>query len=231
MIVEIDFWADYGHFSHPATIYSSLTYPIPPKTAVMGFLGAVGGLASIEEYRFLNKIQYSVKINQIEGKANYCFNGVKDALPSVKNYQQNIKQRKQFYRELLINPSYKLFIDFSACLEESKAIIENLKNHIALFQPYMGINLCLANFEFISEHSSILKKNNDFISIDSFVTLGTKFEIEFDKNYSDIRMATLIEEERIFGGFSDLLVELNGREILAKPKEYIFIDNYNLIFV
>lgn len=231
MIIEIDFWADYGHFSHPATIYSSLTYPIPPKTVVMGFLGAVGGLASIEEYKFLNSIRYSVKINQIEGKENYCFNGVKDALPSVKNYQQNIKQRKQFYRELLINPSYKLFIDFSECLEESKVIIENLKNHIALFQPYMGINLCLANFEFIAEHSSIVKQSNDFIPIDSFVTLGTKFEIEFDKNYSDIRMATLIEKERVFGGFSDLLVELNGRAIFAQPKEYVSINNYNLIFV
>ncbi|KIM05661.1 MAG: hypothetical protein KU29_09815 [Sulfurovum sp. FS06-10] len=231
MIIEIDFWADYGHFSHPATIYSSLTYPIPPKTAVMGFLGAVGGLASIEEYKFLNVIQYSVKINQIEGKANYCFNGVKDALPSIKNYQQNIKQRKQFYRELLINPSYKLFIDFSACLEESKEIIENLKNHIALFQPYMGINLCLANFEFISEHSSQVKQGSDFIAIDSFVTLDTKFEIEFDKNYSDIRMPMYIEEQRIFGGFSDVLVELNGKVILAKPKEYISIDNYNLMFV
>jgi hypothetical protein len=95
----------------------------------------------------------------------------------------------------------------------------------------MGINLCLANFEFISEHSSQVKQGSDFIAIDSFVTLDTKFEIEFDKNYSDIRMPMYIEEQRIFGGFSDVLVELNGKVILAKPKEYISIDNYNLMFV
>ena len=231
MIIEIDFWADHGHFSHPATIYSSLTYPIPTKTAIMGFLGAVGGLDSVLSYQFLNEIRYSIKINRIEGKSNYCFNGVKDALPSVKAQQQHIKQRKQFYRELLIEPSYKLFIDFSACIEESKEIIENLKNHIALFQPYMGINLCLANFEFIAQHEDSIQQNSEYLAIDSFITLDMKFEIEFDKNYSDIRMPLSVEEGRVFGRFRDCLVELNGNSILAKPKQYSRVGSYNLVFL
>lgn len=232
MIIELDFWADYGHFSHPATIYSSLTYPIPPKTTVMGFLASVGGLSSIEEYQFLNKIRYSCIINRLDGKENFCFNGIKDALPSIKNTQQHIKQRKQFYRELLVNPRYKIFIDFSNCLEESKPIIENLKNHISLFQPYMGINLCLANFEFIAEHQVSVIENSENIAIDSFVTLDTNFEIEFDRNYSDVRMANSIESERVFGGFINLLVELTGKSILANPKEYLLIDDkYKLIMI
>ena len=231
MIIEFDLWADYGHFSHPATIYSSLTYPVPPKTTIMGFLASVGGLNSVEEYAFLNKIRYSCVINRLDGKENFCFNGVKDALPSIKNNQQHIKQRKQFYRELLVNPRYKIFIDFSACLEESIKIIENLKNHISLYQPYLGINFCLANFEFVAEHQPKITSTNQSVSIDSFVTLDTAFEIEFDKNYSDIRMATTVEEGRVFGGFSDLLVELSGKTILAKPKEYVEIDNYKLIMI
>ncbi len=230
MIIEIDFWADYGHFSHPATIYSSLTYPIPPKTAIMGFLGAIGGLSNVLTYQFLNDIKYSVKINHIQGKANYCFNGVKDALPSIKNHRQTIKQRKQFYRELLIAPSYKLFIDFSACQKESVVIIENIKNHRSLYQTYMGINLCLANFEFIGEHIGEQIQNEKFISIDSFITLDTEFEIEENKNYSDIRIPLTIEEERTFGRFNDFLVELGGNPILAKPKEYTKVNSYNVIF-
>ncbi|MEA1920547.1 MAG: CRISPR-associated protein Cas5 [Campylobacterota bacterium] len=231
MIIEIDLWADYGHFSHPATIYSSLTYPIPPKTAIMGFLGAVGGFSDSSEYQFLNAIQYAVKINSIKGKANYSFNGVKDALPSIKHHTQMIKQRKQFYRELLIQPNYKLFLDFSACEEESRHIIDNLKAHRSLYQPYMGINLCLANFEFISEHQSQPIINNAFISIDSFVPLETSFEIEPNKNYSDIRIACQIEAERTFGNFTDLLVELNGNTILAQPNHYTQVKNYKLILI
>lgn len=231
MIVELDFWADYGHFSHPATIYSSLTYPIPPKTTLMGFLASVGGLNSVEKYGFLNKIKYSCIIHRLDGKENFCFNGIKDALPSIKNGQQNIKQRKQFYRELLVSPHYKIFIDFSACLNESKQIIENLKNHISLYQVYMGINLCLANFEFIAEHKVKVITNDENVAIDSFVTLDTSFEIEFDKNYSDIRMANTIEKDRVFGEFNDLLVELSGKTILANPKEYLLVNDYKLIMI
>jgi len=229
MIVEVDFWADFGHFSHPATIYSSLTYPIPPKTAVIGFLAAVGGLRDISEYRFLNDIRYAVKINQLKGKANYSFNGVKDALPSVKGIVQRVKQRKQFYRELLVEPSYKLFIDFSGCLTQSEQIINNLKTHRALFQPYMGINLCLANFCFIDEHKPVTIQNDAFVPIDSQVPLDVLFEIETDKNYSDIRIPMFVEEERTFGGFSDFLVELSGKTILAKPLEYVKAGSCNLI--
>jgi len=231
MIIEFDFWADYGHFSHPATIYSSLSYPIPPKTTLMGFLASVGGLNSVKEYEFLNKIKYSCIITNLDGKENFCFNGVKDALPSIKNTQQHVKQRKQFYRELLVNPKYKVFIDFSACLDESWQIIENLKNHISLYQAYMGINLCLANFEFIAEHKSQLIINDKSVAINSFVTLETSFDIEFDKNYSDVRMANTIEKDRVFGGFSDLLVELGGKTILANPKEYWLVNNYKLTMI
>ena len=229
MIAEVDFWADFGHFSHPATIYSSLTYPIPPKTAVIGFLAAVGGLRDVSEYRFLNDIKYAVKINRLKGKANYSFNGVKDALPSIKGTIQRVKQRKQFYRELLVEPSYKLFIDFSTCPEQSKAIIDNLKDHKSLFQPYMGINLCLANFQYIDEHKPETIANDTFIPVDSQVPLDVPFEIETDKNYSDIRIPMFVEEERIFGGFSDFLVELSGKTILAKPQTYTKAGPYNLI--
>ena len=229
MIIEVDFWADFGHFSHPATIYSSLTYPIPPKTAVIGFLAAVGGLHDVREYQFLNNIKYAVKINHLKGKANYSFNGIKDALPSIKGTLQRVKQRKQFYRELLVEPSYKLFIDFSACDERSETIMQNLKEHKSLFQPYMGINLCLANFRYIGEHKAETVTNDTFVPMDSQVPLDIPFEIDTDKNYSDIRIPMFVEEERIFGRFSDFLVELNGKTILAKPQTYTKAGSYNLI--
>lgn len=231
MVLEVDFWADYGHFSHPATIYSSLTYPIPPKTTVMGFLGAVGGLEGAGAYGFLNSLKYAVKINRIAGKTNYSFNGVKDALPSIKQGRQTIKQRKQFYRELLIAPSYKLFLDFSSCLEEAKGIIDNLKAHRSLYQPYMGINLCLANFECRAEHDAGIVENAEYVAVDSCIPLDTPFEIEANKNYSDIRIACSVEEDRTFGTFSDLLIETGGHTILAKPQRYTQAGDYKLMFL
>ena len=73
-IVAFRLFGDYAHFSHPATIYSSLTYPVPPKTTIMGFLGAVIGE---EEYFKLSNIQYSVKIDRQILKKSFVFNGIK----------------------------------------------------------------------------------------------------------------------------------------------------------
>jgi CRISPR-associated protein Cas5h len=61
-IVAFMLRGDYAHFSHPATIYSSLTYPVPPKTAIMGFLGALIGE---EKPHKLSKIKYSDKMTNI----------------------------------------------------------------------------------------------------------------------------------------------------------------------
>jgi len=233
MIIGFDFQADYGHFSHPATIYSSLTYPVPPKTAIIGVLAAIAGIGDIASYRFLNDIRYSVVIKKLDGKKNFSFNGVKDALPSIKMNEgfQRIRQRKQFYRELLIAPEYRVYVDFSACREDVTNIMENIKNHRAMYPVYMGINFCLADFTFTGEYEGPAVSNQEYISIDSFIPLDTPFEIEPEKNYSDIRMPTTIEPERIFGGFSDLLVELSGKPLLAAPESYHRVGDHNVVFI
>ena len=102
-IVAFRLFGDYAHFSHPATIYSSLTYPVPPKTTIMGFLGAVIGE---EKYFKLSNIQYSVKIDRQILKKSFVFNGIKFALSSnmhIEEGYQNAKEKKQFYRELILS--------------------------------------------------------------------------------------------------------------------------------
>jgi len=227
MILAFKLNSDYAHFSYPYTIYSSLTYPIPPKTQIIGLLGAIGGF---QDYLFLNDIRYSCKVLQIDGKFSFCFNGIKDVLKNTKE-TQIIKQRKQFYRELLINPQYEIYIDFSS-VESKKAqiIINNIKNHIAKYPIYLGINIALANFEFLGEFESKKIETDEFTQIDSAILLDSKFEIESDKNYSDIRVATKIEANRIFRDFQDLLVETSGKSIKAKV-DYEEVGDKNLIFI
>ena len=241
MILGFEIASDYGHFSHPATIYSSLTYPVPPKTTVMGMLGAVAGLAKMdvydkESYEPLNKIKYSVVIKQLDGKMNFCFNGIKNALPSIdlKNGVQKVTQRKQFYRELLIAPRYEIFIDFTD-IEHSEiinTIAENLSNNRSHYQLYMGINFCLASVKYIGIFEKpVQNHSDDYVKINSFIHLNEKFRIEPDKNYTDIRMATTISKGRIFGGYTNLLVETTGQSILCECKEFTQLDNRNLAFI
>ncbi len=235
MVIVFDIWADFAHFSHPATIYSSITYPIPTKTAVMGILGAIGGLGNTGDYIFLNNILYSVKIMRISGKRKFIFNGIKNALSSIdfKKGIQNIKNRKQFYRELLLNPKFRLYIDISNVdSDKIKGIVNNIKNHKSLFPVYLGVNFCLANFEFTGEcENKDVRDDKDYVDIDSFIPLTYGFKLEEDKSYSDIRIPTTLNKERFFGGWSDLLVEYTGKTIKTKLPHYSVVGKEKVVFV
>jgi CRISPR-associated protein Cas5h len=234
-IVAFKLTGDHAHFSHPATIYSSLTYPIPPKTAIMGFLGAVIGE---EEHYKLSTIGYSVKVDKSIVKKSFVFNGVKFALSSnmhIKEGYQDSSEKKQFYRELICSPSYTVFVDLSGLDEVYQEKIKTyLKEHKTAFTPYLGINFCLADFEWI-EIKNIEKIENEFCSVDTF-TLKDDFEFEGDNfgvKLTTANMACGVEEGRIFKDFKEFVVEIGGnRRIKSKNRDNIYqINEYRAYFV
>jgi len=232
-IIAFKLTGDYAHFSHPATIYSSLTYPIPPKTAIMGFLGAVIGE---EEYYKLSAIKYSIKINREIVKKSFVFNGIKFALSSnmhIKDGYQDASEKKQFYRELICSPSYTVYVDLSA-LDSAyqERITTYLREHKTAFTPYLGINFCLADFEWI-EIESIQKITDEITQIDTF-TLKEDFEFEIE-NYgvklTTANMACDVEKDRIFKEFKEFIIEIGAENsIRSKNRDNIYQINGNRVY-
>jgi len=234
-IVALKLTGDYAHFSHPATIYSSLTYPIPPKTAIMGFLGAVIGE---DDYFKLSTIKYSIKVNKEIVKKSFVFNGIKSALSKnmkIKDGYQNSGEKKQFYRELICSPSYTLFLDLSnldtACRDK---IMLYLKEHKTSYTPYLGINFCLADFEWI-EIKNIEKINDNTVLLDTFTS---KEDFEFDVENYDVKLTTAnmacdVEKGRLFKDFKEFIVEISGTsKIKSKNRDNVYkINNYGVYFV
>jgi len=219
---------DYAHFSHPATIYSSLTYPIPPKTAIMGFLGAVIGE---EEYHKLVDIKYSVKVDRAIVKNSFVFNGIKSALSSnmhIKEGYQNSSYKKQFYRELICSPSYIIFVDLSLLDSAYRdKIILNLQEHKTAFTPYLGINFCIADFEWV-EIQEIERLEDEVCDINTF-TLKDDFEFDienFGVRLTTANMACGVERGRIFREFREFIIEI-GSQNSIKSKNRGNIYNIN----
>ncbi len=230
MIIGLEISSDFAHFSHPATIYSSLTYPVPPKTTVMGMLGAIMGL---EDYLFLNSIKYACVVKKIEAKRSFCFNGVKNALSELNLDKAGIgfkSGRKQFYRELLVNPCYEIYIDLSDIEKVHRdRIVELLKAKKSLYPLYMGVNFALADYRFLGVFDSTQERGD--ADLDSIVPLDSNFAIEAGRSYTDIRFATKIESGRHFGNFADFLVETSGKSIKCRDVCYTRVDDKSLIFV
>lgn len=233
-IVAFKLFGDYAHFSKPETIYSSLTYPVPPKTTIMGFLGALIGEA---DYWKLSGIKYGVKINNPIEKKSFCFNGIKDALDKsmqlAKGYQDN-SNKKQFYRELICNPSYTIYLILDDISEEHRALIKkNLKEHKSVYSLYLGINFCLADFKWI-EVEEFKKIENEIALVDTII-LAEQFRYDgtnHNQKLSTFRAACDVEPGRIFKDFRDFLAEENAKvKIGAKNNDNIYkVNNENVLF-
>ena len=230
MIVEWLVEADHAHFSHPATIYSSLTYPVPPKTAVMGMLAALAGRSGYTE---LNRMRYAVRIEKLEGKRRFSFNGIKEALRELdpKKTPGFHKGRKQFYRELLVGVRYRLFCDLRQVDERMREEIASaMRAHKAYYPLYLGINFCLADYRLCAIHERSTTQQNDEAPVDTMVPLDTDFILEEGKRYTDVRMPTTVDEKRNFGGFRDYLIELEGKPILCRNVETQKVGEYSVIW-
>lgn len=234
-IVAFKLFGDYAHFSHPETIYSSLTYPVPPKTTIMGLLGAIIGE---DDFWNLSGLRYAVKIDKPVEKKSFCFNGIKNALgKSIKLEEgyQDFSQRKQFYRELICNPSYIIYLDLSELSDEQREKAKNnLKDHKTVYTPYLGINLCLADFEWI-EVKSCEKVEDEYAFVNTIVPID-QYQFDGEKitqKLSIFKMACDVEKGRYYKAFTDFLAELNGEgSIKALNKDNVYkVNDENVLFI
>ena len=232
-IVAFRLFGDYAHFSHPETIYSSLTYPVPSKTTIMGLLGAIIGE---DEFWKLSEIKYSVKIEREIKKKSFVFNGIRYALASsmklAKGYQ-DCSKKKQFYRELICKPSYIIYINLTNLSQEYREkIINNLKEHKSAYTPYLGINFCIADFEWI-DINDLEKINDSDALVDTIVPMDNYiFEgLNIKQKLSTFRAACNVEEGRYYKDFKDFVVDVKGQYPLkAKNNNNIYRINDEQVF-
>lgn len=236
-VIAFRWMADYGHFSHPATTYTSLTYPLPPKTVVAGLLGAIIG--EDDYWQLCDQFRYAVSLSFDYRTKKFSFNGVQKVLDNAmvkvdkKYVAQDASTRKQFQRELICNPEYLIYLDLSEMSEAFKSrIIAYLQEHKAAYTPYMGINLCLCDYEWV-EVQSVLKIEESQVSV---TTMTRKedfvFEMENGQRLTTAIMASRVDSERHFGGFCEYIISLNPKStIRTKNSGNIYaIDGQNYCF-
>lgn len=197
-IIELDIWSRFGSFSKPFSNSGGiLTYLIPPKTSIIGMIGAVLGykfddftldennkkVFSIEElYDIKISIQplFSLKTKKV------IFNLVSG------NGISNINQ------EILLNPYYKLFISFpTSFIEKEQLFLDRIKNNQSVFNLYMGRNEFLLNYKLVNYYENVAK---------------------FTLNNSNKK--SFFEDNLVYGSLNRLNIK---SAILKEDKEYLNI--------
>lgn len=242
-VLIFDVWGDYAHFRRFYTTTSPLTFPIPPRTALCGLIGAIIGLEKENneylEYFTLNKASIGLRLLNPIKKMMIAENLIhtKNASGPGMNL---IKQRTQIDFEFLKDQKYRIYFHHTDedIYEQLK---ENLMNHKSFYTPCLGLSENIANFEFVGEFSVRAKySNNEYIKINSILPtekITSKKGINFkgENKYFSIRVPIEMNTERIVTKYGNLLFERNGKPIEAKlTSPYLIAESEvseNFVFI
>jgi CRISPR-associated protein Cas5h len=229
-ILTFDIWGDYAHFRRPWTTTSPLSFAIPPRTAIMGMLGAILGLKRGEYQEAFggDRARIAVAILNPITKTRITEN-----LLNTKFTWGPFRHgdHTQIRFELIRNPRYRIYV----CLEDAAMhdkLKTMLKAHTCVYTPCLGLSECLANFSYVGEFRGNIHQNKDLnVDINSAIREDAIIqpEIEAGKEYASADMACDMTEGRIVTRYATIIYERNGLPIRARVTECIRLENGNNI--
>ncbi len=145
----------FGHFLRADAGASALSYPIPPRTVIIGLMGAVLGLPKDQPQELLKPMHvalsgkipvthwHKAKLRKDPPELLSC------AVKRSQKQEKNTKPEKAtlITQEWLFNPSYEVWAGLP---EPYHTELENrLKMRKWYFQPSLGLSEMMADIEFI----------------------------------------------------------------------------------
>ncbi len=231
-IVVFDIWGDLGHFRVPYTTSSPLTFPVPPKTALYGIIGAILGY---DKDSYLEKFQNN----------NWKFAiGIKREITTIRIPENliNTKVVKMFARmpkgkscrtqinfEFLKNPYFRIYA-VSSKKEELYKLEKLLREHKSKYTVSLGISECLANFKYIGTFEGVKKNRNDYVEISSIIPLSCLNDFKHisllkeGRKYLRIHMPKEMKPDRELVESEDFIIESSGKPIDVKLEKYFEIE-------
>ncbi|MFZ2455944.1 MAG: type I-B CRISPR-associated protein Cas5b [Candidatus Altiarchaeia archaeon] len=244
-ILIFDVWGDYAHFRRYYTTTSPLTFPIPPRTALCGLIGAIIGLEK-ENNKYLEDLTLDKAFIGLQISPTNPIKKVvlSENLIHTKNAKgpgmNLIDNRTQILFEFLKNPKYRIYFYHVGDLYNQ--LKENVEQHKSVYTPCLGLSEHIANFELIEEAKVSSLTQKEYVKISSVIPIKKTAENEgilfaSEGEYFSTRIPVEMNCDRIVTKYSDVIFERCGNPIDAKLIEsYIKVDykdgtRENILFI
>jgi CRISPR-associated protein Cas5h len=154
-LISFQITGRYGHFLRAEGGASALTYPVPPRTAILGIIGAVLGLKKDQSQILLEPahIALSGKLPQMHWhKAKFRKDPPETLTTTIKRTQKTEKATKPekatlIGQEWLFNPCYTVWISIPEphFTDLERRLIEKRWH----FQPSLGLSEMMAELNYL----------------------------------------------------------------------------------
>ncbi len=223
----------FGHFLRADAGASALSYPAPPRTVILGLLGAILGLFKDQPQEFLEPAYIAVA-GRIPVKHWHKAKLRKDPpemLPLIiKRSQKQDKNTKPeratlINQEWLFNPAYEVWAGLPRPYHDE---LENrLKERRWNFQPSLGLSEMMADLAYVET----LKAGKLPAGIYDVETLMRQDHVQLDveKAYKEklavniLRMPRMVTPERVFS-HAGYYMERDGRPVTVQTS-YAFLGS------
>lgn len=243
-VLIFDVWGYYAHFRRFYTTTSPLTFPIPPRTALCGLIGAIIGKEKEDneylKYFTLNEASIGLRLLKPVKKEIIAENLIhtKNAKGPGMNL---ITERTQINFEFLKDQKYRIYFHHT---DEDiyQQLKENLIKHKSVYTPCLGLSENIANFEFVGEFKVKSETTGEYVQINSVLPTEKIAEkqginFNFEGEYFSIRVPIELNLDRIVTKYSDIFFERTGKPVEAKlispywSIDYIGKTNENIVFI
>ena len=227
-LISIDLKADFGFLKKPDindSIY--LTYNMIHKPVLLGLLGAILGLEGHKSYGVLpeyykNLQNLKIGIEPI-GKGQTNGNFEKTTVKYNNATGHASAGTLNILEQILIKPAYRIYLE----LDENEELFRRLKNHEAVFIPYLGKNDFPCWWENFKDYGNVTDISSEIFKI------KTIFRKPKDTTLSELRkqiafgfIAGMREKaEAVFSQFERLPTGFNEKlKQYSEPEEFVYTN-------
>lgn len=234
-VLIFDIWGDYAHYKKIYATTSAVSYALPPKTSLYGYIGAILGLPKADNAylsAFANK-QCRLGISVLNPVVMHRLGT--NLRPNLNRFVDNLKPTLMEY---VYRPRYRIYVS-----HKDSYFYDELRNalqtHQCRFTPTLGLANLLSNFVWVDEVEADTIQPTKAVPIHSVIP--RKYLVDLDVNALQNGTYELIEEslyavemnkEREVTERDDILFNRKGEEgdpLLALVTEYYVINGKNVI--
>jgi len=216
-VLVFDVSSDYAHFRQPYSTTSSLTYAIPPRTAIFGLIGAILGIESggfgrsnhfevLENAGLKTSVRILSPIKKVRFNMNYTYTKSDIVTKKVLHIQVPV--------EMIKAPVYRIYVSGD---EELLGELENIvKNKECHYTPYLGISEFIATIRYVGFYNPTIVSGKT--KVDSIVYLleGTRFVLEPGLKIFRETHALSMNKHRHVTRYVEIAYETDGKGITVE---------------
>lgn len=192
-ILVFDIWGEYAHFKKIYATTSAVSYVIPTKTALYGYIGAIIGLPKAEN-EYLNHFTDKKCLMGISIQSPIIMQRININLRAVLGRMKENDNRKPTLVEHVYQPRYRIYFSHQD-IQLYESVKTHLTEHTSVFTPTLGTANLLSDFSFVGEWDLMVQTSKEAVAIHSVIP-KKKF-LSFDTN-SFLKQKNKVIEQSLY---------------------------------